>query len=144
MGKRAHAPATKPTEGASAASLACVLRILTRNIHSLSLYRLLEETQLAAHVFPTAKAPAASKRKQQKTSAHLQPAWVDDDDAHVRVSLEEQKRLRKLRKSEADRLVDGRELQQRLKQQCVTCRSGCSCCNAVTNVDVCACEQVPV
>ncbi|TYZ63226.1 hypothetical protein PybrP1_002029 [[Pythium] brassicae (nom. inval.)] len=94
--KRAHAPpAAKPTD---------------------------EEVQLAAHVFvaPAARTP---KRKQQKTStkdvakSRLQPAWVDDDDARVRVSLEEQKRLRKLRKSEADAVVDGHELQQRLKKQ---------------------------
>lgn len=76
-------------------------------------------------VAPATKAP---KRKQQKTGAkdvansRLQPAWVDDDDARVRVNLEEQKRLRKLRKSEADAVVDGHELQQRLKKQCVVVR----------------------
>ena len=37
----------------------------------------------------------------------------------MQVNLAEQKRLRKLRKAEGDTVVDGRELQQRLKKQYV-------------------------
>lgn len=76
-----------------------------------------EEVQLVEQVFhPVAtNSSTAPKRKQQDTQ--LKAAWVDDDDGSIEVSLEDQKRLRKLRKTEEDTQVDGHELQQRLKKQ---------------------------
>lgn len=63
----------------------------------------------------------AGKRKQETSKGEpaLQAAWVDDDDEQVQVDIEGQARLRKLRKTEQDAVVDGEELQQRLKAQCV-------------------------
>lgn len=57
------------------------------------------------------------KRKQGKKAAALTAAWVDDDDEDVQVNIEEQSRLRKLRRTEADAQIDGAELQKRLKTQ---------------------------
>lgn len=74
---------------------------------------------LAEHVFQptTASSASAAPKRKQENSKKIKAAWVDDDDASVQVSLEDQKRLRKLRKTEEDNLVDGKELQVLLKKQ---------------------------
>jgi hypothetical protein len=59
-----------------------------------------------------------NKRKQQakaQKQQQLKAAWVDEDDEDVRVDLEEQSQLRKLRRTEDDKVVDGKELNRRLK-----------------------------
>ncbi|RLN88798.1 hypothetical protein BBJ28_00015230, partial [Nothophytophthora sp. Chile5] len=74
-------------------------------------------------VFQPTQKPHASKRKHKgkgvKPTPKLKAAWVDDDDEEVEVNLEDQSRLRKLRKTEKDVHVDGKELQRRLKNQYV-------------------------
>uniref|UniRef100_K3WHM9 U3 small nucleolar RNA-associated protein 18 homolog n=1 Tax=Globisporangium ultimum (strain ATCC 200006 / CBS 805.95 / DAOM BR144) TaxID=431595 RepID=K3WHM9_GLOUD len=75
------------------------------------------EVQLAEQVFQPAAASASTQNKRKQQDTQLKAAWVDDDDAHVEVSLADQKRLRKLRKTEEDTQVDGHELQTRLKKQ---------------------------
>lgn len=45
------------------------------------------------------------------------PAWVDDDDENVLVSLASEKRVRKLRKTEDDDVVTGREYTERLRER---------------------------
>ncbi|TMW55916.1 hypothetical protein Poli38472_008564 [Pythium oligandrum] len=77
-----------------------------------------DETRLAEQLFTSANAgvstaTTAVKRKQSK---QLKPVWVDDDDGEIEVTLDDERRLRKLRKTEDD-TVDGHELQQRLKKQ---------------------------
>ncbi|CAH0481003.1 unnamed protein product [Peronospora belbahrii] len=64
----------------------------------------------------------AKKKKRKKPSAQknqslreLEAAWVDEDDKEVEVSLEEQPQLRKLRRTEKDTIVSGKELHLRLK-----------------------------
>ncbi|DAZ97903.1 TPA: hypothetical protein N0F65_012166 [Lagenidium giganteum] len=77
-----------------------------------------EEKELAAKVFhPTAAASHTKRKQAQNTALELKPAWVDEDDGDVQVNLEDEKRLRKLRKTEEDTVVDGKDLQKRLKQQ---------------------------
>lgn len=79
-----------------------------------------DEAALAQKVFSTSSSSARSSLKRTKQAntklPSIQPAWVDEDDANVEVSLEEEKRLRKLRKTEDDRIVSGPELQARLKK----------------------------
>ena len=45
------------------------------------------------------------------------PAWDDSDDDKIHVSLASASRLRKLRKSESEDVVTGREYIRRLRQQ---------------------------
>ncbi|GMF14964.1 unnamed protein product [Phytophthora lilii] len=75
------------------------------------------EQRLAQDVFQLKPQPK-NKRKQQKgaqqSALKLKAAWVDDDDEDVQVNLEEPQ-LRKLRKTEKDTVVDGKELHRRLK-----------------------------
>lgn len=46
-----------------------------------------------------------------------QAAWVDSDDERITISLASNSRLRKLRHSEADDMVNGKEYARRLRQQ---------------------------
>jgi U3 small nucleolar RNA-associated protein 18 len=46
-----------------------------------------------------------------------QPAWIDSDDERLTVSLASNTRLRKLRDTEADDIISGREYIQRLRRQ---------------------------
>lgn len=80
------------------------------------------EKLLAEDVFQTKPQQKKNKRKQlgkseqqDKASFKLKAAWVDEDDEDVEVNLEEQPQLRKLRKTEKDTVVDGKELNRRLK-----------------------------
>ena len=57
-----------------------------------------------------------------KKSKSRKPAWFDPDDANVQVSLADDKRLRKLRRGEEDDLVNGKDLETRLRTQSVTSR----------------------
>lgn len=50
-------------------------------------------------------------------STARQPAWTDPDDINVQVSLSNDKRLRKLRRTEDEDVVGGRELETRLRGQ---------------------------
>lgn len=68
---------------------------------------------------PAGRKNKRSKKQQEQNNGQPQAAWVDDDDVKVQVQLDQQKRLRKLRKDEKDTTVDGQELQQRLKKQYV-------------------------
>ncbi|KAJ0401934.1 hypothetical protein ATCC90586_008265 [Pythium insidiosum] len=81
-----------------------------------------DETRLVGQLFAPVdgvtdsssnSAPGGGKRKQL---SKLKPAWVDEDDGEVEVTLDDERRLRKLRKTEEE-TVDGHELQQRLKKQ---------------------------
>ncbi|KAG6619317.1 U3 small nucleolar RNA-associated protein 18 [Phytophthora cinnamomi] len=79
------------------------------------------EKLLAEEIFQTK--PQLSKKNKRKAKAKakeqqgtwLKAAWVDEDDEDVHVSLEDHSQLRKLRKTEKDSVVDGKELQRRLK-----------------------------
>ncbi|EEY64019.1 U3 small nucleolar RNA-associated protein 18 [Phytophthora infestans T30-4] len=81
------------------------------------------EKLLAEEVFQTKPLQKKNKRKHlgknkgglDNASLKLKAAWVDDDDEDVEVNLEEQPQLRKLRKTEEDTIVDGKELNRRLK-----------------------------
>ncbi|KAG1711779.1 hypothetical protein DVH05_009022 [Phytophthora capsici] len=83
------------------------------------------EKLLAEDVFQTKPQTKKNKRKQlakhkreqqqQEKELKLKAAWVDDDDEEMEVNLEEQPQLRKLRKTEQDKVVDGKELNRRLK-----------------------------
>ncbi|OWZ16063.1 U3 small nucleolar RNA-associated protein 18 [Phytophthora megakarya] len=79
------------------------------------------EKLLAEDIFQTALQQKKSKRKHvskgkgEDKALKLKAAWVDDDDEDVEVNLEEQSQLRKLRKTEKDTIVDGKELNRRLK-----------------------------
>ncbi|KIW14534.1 hypothetical protein PV08_07318 [Exophiala spinifera] len=50
-------------------------------------------------------------------SPHVQPTWYDSDDDRITVSLASNTRLRKLRDTEADDVVSGREYIRRLRRQ---------------------------
>ncbi|POM71588.1 U3 small nucleolar RNA-associated protein 18 [Phytophthora palmivora] len=80
------------------------------------------EKLLADDIFQTKPQQKKNKRKhlgkgkgEQGKALKLKAAWVDDDDEDVEVNLEEQPQLRKLRKTEKDTVVDGKELNRRLK-----------------------------
>ncbi|GJJ70368.1 U3 small nucleolar RNA-associated protein 18 [Entomortierella parvispora] len=45
------------------------------------------------------------------------PAWIDEDDKSLQVSLKSAKRLKKLRKEEAEDVVNGVDYEQRLRRQ---------------------------
>ena len=45
------------------------------------------------------------------------PAWVDSDDERITVSLASNPRLRKLRRTEGEDIVNGREYTRRLREQ---------------------------
>lgn len=45
------------------------------------------------------------------------PAWVDDDDARVQISLASTNRLRKMRKNEDEDIVSGVVYEKRLRRQ---------------------------
>lgn len=45
------------------------------------------------------------------------PAWIDEDDKTLQVSLKSAKRLKKLRKEEAEDVVNGVDYEQRLRRQ---------------------------
>lgn len=45
------------------------------------------------------------------------PAWVDDDDARIQVSLASTNRLRKMRKNEDEDIVSGVVYERRLRKQ---------------------------
>lgn len=89
------------------------------------------EKLLAEEVFQTK--PQQSKKnkrkarakanKQEQQGPKLKAAWVDDDDDDVEVSLEDHSHLRKLRKTENDDVVDGKELHRRLKNLYVACNT---------------------
>ncbi|KAF1777755.1 WD40-repeat-containing domain [Phytophthora cactorum] len=91
------------------------------------------EKLLAEEVFQTKPQQKKNKRKhlgknrgeQDKTLPKLKAAWVDDDDEDVEVNLEEQPQLRKLRKTEEDTVVDGKELNRRLKTLYLPVRARC-------------------
>ncbi|RHY33622.1 hypothetical protein DYB32_001509 [Aphanomyces invadans] len=70
------------------------------------------------------KGYAALKRPLTDDNAvHRQAAWIDEDDEHVTVDLEDSSRLRKLRKSDDETQVQGDVFQQRLKKQFESGRS---------------------
>ncbi|ORX47169.1 WD40 repeat-like protein [Hesseltinella vesiculosa] len=46
-----------------------------------------------------------------------QPAWQDNDDAMLQISLKQTNRLRKLRKSEDEDIINGKEYEHRLRTQ---------------------------
>ncbi|KAE8991919.1 U3 small nucleolar RNA-associated protein 18 [Phytophthora rubi] len=80
------------------------------------------EKLLAEQVFQTKpQLPKKNKRKakakadNEQQGPKLKAAWVDDDDEDVQVSLDDHSQLRKLRKTEKDATVDGKELHRRLK-----------------------------
>ncbi|KAH7488427.1 hypothetical protein PRIC1_007455 [Phytophthora ramorum] len=78
------------------------------------------EKLLAEDVFQPKQLKKKNKRKnkasaEQQAGPKLKAAWVDEDDEDVEVNLEEQSQLRKLRKTEKDAVVDGKELHHRLK-----------------------------
>lgn len=77
-----------------------------------------EETRLAEQLFAPATSgiTSSSSNTQAPKRKQLKAAWMDEDDAQVEVKLDDETRLRKLRKVEDD-TVDGVELQQRLKKQ---------------------------
>lgn len=45
------------------------------------------------------------------------PAWVDDDDENIKINITSQNMLKKLRKSLNERIIDGAEYQERLREQ---------------------------
>ncbi|KAJ9640769.1 U3 snoRNP protein [Knufia peltigerae] len=51
------------------------------------------------------------------SSSHAQPTWYDSDDDRITVSLASNTRLRKLRDTESDDVVSGRQYIQRLRRQ---------------------------
>lgn len=53
-------------------------------------------------------------------SASKRPAWVDDDDSHVSVSLVSETRTRKLRKTEEEDVVTGAEYTEKLRERFTT------------------------
>lgn len=53
----------------------------------------------------------------QEVPKKRKPAWVDEDDDSISVDIKNQKRLRKLRKTEDDATVSGLEFQNRLRSQ---------------------------
>ncbi|EHL02665.1 putative U3 small nucleolar RNA-associated protein 18 [Glarea lozoyensis 74030] len=63
---------------------------------------------------PTALATRASSDEYDDGDA---PAWEDSDDDRLTISLAGNPRLRKLRKSEADDVVSGKEYTRRLRRQ---------------------------
>lgn len=65
----------------------------------------------------TTKEDGIEKQKQQEEEATAQPAWYDSDDDRLAVSLASQPKLRKLRVTEAEDLVSGREYIKRLRRQ---------------------------
>nr|CCA20987.1 U3 small nucleolar RNAassociated protein 18 putativ [Albugo laibachii Nc14] len=78
-----------------------------------------EELRLSKFLFEhhsesTSQPVHSPKRNKSKI---LKAAWKDDDDQNVHVDLKNQTRLRKLRINEKDTIVDGCELQKRLKKQ---------------------------
>ena len=50
-------------------------------------------------------------------SHHRQPAWIDSDDDRISVSLASNTRLRKLRNTETEDVINGREYIKRLRRQ---------------------------
>lgn len=50
-----------------------------------------------------------------------EPAWEDDDDARLQVSLASTDRLRKLRRHENEDIISGAEYERRLRVQYVEC-----------------------
>lgn len=78
-----------------------------------------EEARLANQLFTNSSERTAHSKHTTaptKRKNKLQPVWIDEDDADIEVNLDDERRLRKLRKFEQEQ-VDGRELQQRLKKQ---------------------------
>ncbi|KAI9911847.1 hypothetical protein PsorP6_009043 [Peronosclerospora sorghi] len=78
------------------------------------------EKLLAQDLFEASSHTKKKKRKscseqQKKDGRDLKAAWVDEDDEEVEVNLEEQPLLRKLRKTENEKIVNGKELNRRLK-----------------------------
>ncbi|KIV82156.1 hypothetical protein PV11_04284 [Exophiala sideris] len=65
--------------------------------------------------------PAVSKDLEQRETQHIsargQPTWYDSDDDRITVSLASHTRLRKLRDTEDDDVVSGREYIERLRRQ---------------------------
>ncbi|KAI8381519.1 WD40-repeat-containing domain protein [Radiomyces spectabilis] len=56
--------------------------------------------------------------QKEKFLGYLQaPAWTDDDDGRLQISLQGAQRLKKLRKSEEEDIVSGQEYERRLRQQ---------------------------
>lgn len=53
-------------------------------------------------------------------NASKRPAWVDDDDSHVSVSLASETRIRKLRKTEEEDVVTGAEYTEKLRERFTT------------------------
>ena len=54
---------------------------------------------------------------EEGSSSDDEPAWVDSDDERLIVSLATNKRLRKLRLTESEDLVNGKEYTRRLRRQ---------------------------
>ena len=63
--------------------------------------------------------PAPPDEDDDTLRGHEPAAWEDSDDERLTVSLAGDARLRKLRVSAAEDLVDGREYTKRLRRQCV-------------------------
>jgi U3 small nucleolar RNA-associated protein 18 len=54
---------------------------------------------------------------EQQAAASNKPVWHDEDDDELEVDIAGQDRLRKLRKKEGETVIDGKDYQERLKQQ---------------------------
>jgi U3 small nucleolar RNA-associated protein 18 len=66
----------------------------------------------------TGEAPLVTPKDHEHTRGDKdQPAWIDSDDDRLTVSLASNTRLRKLRDTEADDIISGREYIRRLRRQ---------------------------
>ncbi|KAK3842702.1 MAG: WD40-repeat-containing domain protein [Linnemannia gamsii] len=59
----------------------------------------------------------ADDEEEEGASEDEEPAWVDDDDKTLSISLKSANRLKKLRKQEAEDVVNGEDYEQRLRRQ---------------------------
>lgn len=55
--------------------------------------------------------------KRSQKALEKKPAWVDESDAKFNVDIDSKSRLRKLKQTEAEKVVDGDEYSKRLQEQ---------------------------
>jgi U3 small nucleolar RNA-associated protein 18 len=65
---------------------------------------------------PVPAEPFSSDDEEFRSTSNA-PAWHDSDDERLLVSLASNNRLRKLRRSEDEDVINGREYARRLRQQ---------------------------
>eukprot|EP00633_Aureoumbra_lagunensis_P003376 CAMPEP_0197291608 /NCGR_PEP_ID=MMETSP0890-20130614/17465_1 /TAXON_ID=44058 ORGANISM="Aureoumbra lagunensis, Strain CCMP1510" /NCGR_SAMPLE_ID=MMETSP0890 /ASSEMBLY_ACC=CAM_ASM_000533 /LENGTH=443 /DNA_ID=CAMNT_0042764813 /DNA_START=245 /DNA_END=1576 /DNA_ORIENTATION=+ len=79
----------------------------------------MEEEALAAEVFgiPATAWERLEENHTKNDEERDRAAWIDEDDDRIQVDISKTKRLKKLRKVEKERNVDGIELESRLRER---------------------------